>query len=207
MREISEIHFETGSEADARDLVERYVLDAVERLPGTDHCEYAAFTPLSYGPHDDVWLVVAGDGDAIVDEESVEWDALVEAGLVSAWDVRDVTDERYASTGERGGELQLRLHRVANRTTRAAVEEFDEAPAAVDAYPEEESDYPVGWWTLLHIVAVHQEYSPEETLSMFLQGVRESAEDVAGAGTADEAADRIDDCIESLETLRGEIER
>jgi hypothetical protein len=206
MREISEIHFATGAGTDVRELLEQYVLDAVERLPETGHCEYAAFMPLTHGTHGDVWLTVAGDGDAIVDSESQTWDELVEAGLVSEWDVTDVTGEWYDSAGEQGGELQLRLHRVANRATRAAFEEFDERPAAVEAYPDEASSYPVGWWTLLHVVAGHQAYAPGDTMELFLQGVRETCEDAVEAGSPGEAVRRIDDCIESLETLRADVE-
>jgi len=206
MREISEIHFATGAETDARELVERYVLNAVERLPETEACEYAAFVPLTHGTLDDVWLTIAGDADAVVDSESEAWDDLVEDGLVSEWDVTDVTDEWYDKAGEQGGELKLRLHRVANRATGTAFEEFDERPAAVDAFPGEATTYSVGWWTLLHVIAGHQGYSPEETLAMFLQGTRETCEDAVEVGSSDEAVQRIDECIASLETLRADVE-
>lgn len=206
MREISEIHFATGTGTSARDLIERYVLDAVERLPGTEACEYAAFMPLTHGTFDDVWLTIAGDVDAVVDSESETWDGLVADGLVSEWDVADVTDEWYDNAGEQGGELKLRLHRVANRATGDAFEEFDDRPAAVDAFPGEATSYSVGWWTLLHVIAGHQGYSPEETLAMFLRGTREACEDAVEVGSADEAVQRIDECIESLETLRADVE-
>jgi hypothetical protein len=162
--------------------------------------------PLTHGTFDDVWLTVAGDVDAVVDSEAETWDDLVADGLVAEWDVTDVTEEWYGNAGEQGGELKLRLHRVANRATGAAFAEFGERPAAVDASPDEATEYSVGWWTLLHVVAGHQGYAPEETLAMFLQGTRETCEDAVEVGSSDEAVQRIDECIESLETLRADVE-
>ena len=133
-------------------------------------------------------------------------DAARDAAGVARGVVADVTDEWYDNAGGQGGELKLRLHRVANRATGDAFEEFDERPAAVDAFPGEATSYSVGWWTLLHVIAGHQGYSPEETLAMFLRGTREACEDAVEVGSADEAVQRIDECIESLETLRADVE-
>jgi hypothetical protein len=208
MREISEVRFSTGEAVENRELIERYVLDAVERLPASECCEYAAFMPLSREKigSDAVWLTVAGDADAVVDRESETWDALVADGVASDWEVTEVTDEWYENAGERGGELLLRLHRVANRATRAAFEEFERPPAAVDAYPEEASKHPIGWWMLLTAVTGHQAYSFDDTAEAFLSGIRKTCEDVAERESSADAIRRVDDCIRSLEALRAELD-
>ena len=207
MREISEIQFTTDQETENRQLIDQYVLDAVDRLPGEEFCSYAAFMPVSEDKIESnhVWLMVAGDVDAIVDHESETWETLVADGFVTEWVVTGVTDDWYRKAGEQGGELLLRLHRIANQATRAAFQEFETAPAAIDAYPGEGSKHPIGWWMLLHALAGHQEYTPDETVDLFLHGLKQACKDLDKFESSRDAQRRIDDCIHALETLQNEI--
>lgn len=207
MREVSEIRFRTGGRAANRRLVEAYVLDAVDRLPDRDFCEYVAFVPMT---HDAVgggnlWLTVAGDADALVAHESGRWDELVEEGLASGWDVTEVTEQWYDNAGRRGGEVLFRLHRVANRATKTAVEEFEERPAPLDTY-EEASNHPVGWWMVPQIVTAHQGYTLEETVDVLLRGIQHTYEDIDEFDSSDAAVSHLDDCIRSLEALRDDLD-
>ncbi|ELZ14491.1 hypothetical protein C477_20169 [Haloterrigena salina JCM 13891] len=207
MREISEIRFKTVGEAENRRLIERYVVDAIDRLPELSCCEYAAFMPVTHEAVDgsNVWLTVAGDSDALVEHESEAWDALVEADLVSEWDVTEVTEDWYETAGEQGGELLLQCHDVANQLTTAAFETFDTRPAPIDTYPNEDSNQPIGWWMVLEIAAGHQEYSFGERAELFLSGLEHTYEDIAELGSPETAAQHIDEGIRALEALRDDL--
>lgn len=207
MREISEIRFETDGRRANRELIDRYVLDAVDRLPGLECCDRVAFMPFTDETvgGGNVWLTVAGDREAIVDHEAEHWNTLVEDGLVSEWGVTEVTEDWYEITGDHS-ELLFRLHGVANQTTKAAFEQFDEPPAPVETSPEDESDHPVGWGTMLHVITTHQEYSLEETMDAFLSGIRQTCEDVENFESPQRAAAHLDECIHRLEALRAEVD-
>ncbi|WP_323174630.1 hypothetical protein [Natrialba sp. PRR66] len=208
MQQISEVHFTTHGKTENRQLIDRYILDAVERLPQQEFCDHAAFMPLTHDAvgGSNIWITVAGDMETLVDHESDDWDDLVEEGFVSEWDVTEVTEDWYEIAGEQGGELLLRLHRVANQATKAAFEEFETPPAPVDSYPEEDAKHPVGWWMVLDTMSGHQEYSFEERVEAFLYGIRHKYEDVSKLESPEKAAQQIDECIQSLETFRNEIQ-
>jgi hypothetical protein len=207
MREISEIHFTTGGKAANRRLMNRYVLEAVDRLPSLEFCDRVAFMPLTHRAVDggNLWLTVAGDREALVENESGEWDALVEEGVVSEWDVTDVTEDWDEKTGEQGGDELLRLHAIANQVTKAVYGEFDDPPAPVDAYPDEDSTRPIGWPMVLHLATAHLEYSFEEAADAFLAGIKLTYEDVSTFESRDEAVEHVDQAIHSLETFRDEL--
>jgi hypothetical protein len=207
MREISEVHFTTQDEKANKQLIDQYVEDAVDRLPTLEFCDRVAFMPLAHhsvgGPN--LWLTVAGDRSALVNHESGEWDALVTEGVVSKWDVTDVTEEWYEKAGERGGELLLRLHAVANQATKAVREEFEEPPAPVNSYPNEGSSHPIGWWQVLHIVTSHQRYSFEETADVLRYGLQHTYEDIATFESTNKAVQQLEEDIQSLETFRNDL--
>lgn len=207
MREVSEIRFKTDGRQSNRKLIDRYVLDAVERLPQLECCDHVAFMPFTHETVNggNVWLTVAGDQEAIIDHEAERWNSLVEEDLVSEWDVTEVTDNWYEITGDHS-ELLFRLHSVANQTTKAAFEQFDEPPAPVEPYPDEESDHSVGWATMLHVITTHQEYSLEETLDVFLSGIWQTCEDIEKFESPNQVAAHLEECIQRLETLRADLQ-
>ena len=85
-------------------------------------------------------------------------------------------------------------------------EEFDadEELAPVDTYSEE-GPVPVGWWSVLHFLADQQALSPDEEIDAYLEGIRNRLWTLGLWYDYDRADERIDDLIDSLEEIRGEV--
>lgn len=108
--------------------------------------------------------------------------------------------------GPSGADLVARLQFLASRMSRHVFEEFDadEALAPVDAYPEE-GPVPVGWWSLLHFLADQRGLSADEEIAAYTEGIRNRLWTVGLSHGRDRADERIDELVESLEEIRGEV--
>lgn len=207
MADRTTVVFETdGADADER-LVREYVLSAMDRLPESDTCEDVGFLRYGHAPDSEggeVRLYLQGEPEAIVENESPRWDALVEEGLAREW-VDDGPEDDTATFGERGGETVAALQFLASRMSKVALEsDVVDDLAPVDTYPGE-GPVPVGWWTLLHFLADQRALSADEEIDAYVEGIRNrlwSIGLVEGEGRANE---RIDDLVAELEAVRDEV--
>lgn len=207
MREVTRVVFETtGTEADRR-VIEEYVLDAINRLSEQQACDRVGFAPQGQllGEGGELLLFFEGDSDTILEREREKWDALVEEGLILDWESTEATERFMDIFGEQGGELYLRLHHIVSQMSWVAFEEFETPPAAVDAYPDEETAVSVGWWVTLHLLTVHQGYTIEAEFDAYVKGVEHALDNITEYNSPRRAVNEIDDLIESLERRRETI--
>lgn len=209
------ITFRTDGEAGDERLVREYVFDAVERLPERPGCEGVAFNPLARKA-DLAEMDLAGgvlvriwgdDVDAVVADERERWDALVEDGVAESWELLD--DAALAEyMGERGAQRYLEFHELATRLSKQVYEAFEEPPDPVDEYPGEERSAPagVGWWRLLHLLTIQQNYRYSEEIDAYAEGIRSTVHTLARFDGRERALRETDAVIESLEALRAELE-
>ena len=207
MTDRTTVVFETEDAAGDERLVREYVLPAMERLPESDTCEEVGFLRYGHAPEaesGEVRLHLRGDVEAVVENESPRWEALVEDGLARRW--VDAGPEDDADTfGERGAETVADLQFLASRMSKAAFEDEDlDDLAPVDTYPDEGS-VPVGWWTLLHFLADQRALSADEEIDAYREGVRNRLWAVALSAGEDAANDRIDRLVAELEGVRDEV--
>lgn len=206
MNDVIEVRFQTSGEAASRTLIHEYVLDAIDRLSDTESVEAVSFLQHTHGPPDQaiVSLNIVGDTDEVINRESDRWDELTDAGLTRDWSTTDYTEMWEQQYGERSLELRLRLSNIANEASAAAFEEFADAPAIVDAYPEEESAHPIGWYTLLHQLTLQQGYSVDEELDAYVQLIDTALENLKHQESDEYVNERIDEIVEMAESTRPE---
>ncbi|MFC4549066.1 MULTISPECIES: hypothetical protein [Halorussus] len=209
MVERTTVVFETTGEEGDEQFVREYVLPAMERLRERDWCRDVGFLRYGHAPHDDggeVRVHLRGDVEAIIEHESDRWETLVEDDLACDWKVVGPEDDSD-KFGPRGEEMTVRLQFLTSRMSKHVFEEFDadEGLAPVDTYPEE-GPVPVGWWSVLHFLADQQALSPDEEIDAYVEGIRNRLWTLGLWYDYDRADERIDDLIESLEEMRGEVD-
>lgn len=208
MTEHRLVHFTTTGPAADRQLVQEYVLEAVDRLERHPACQGLGFTPAGQKPGIDglVLLQIVGDTETVIEHERDRWDALVDAGLAEDWTTETV--DPAAQWGDNGAALRSRLDTLAARLSKLVYEAFDTRPHPVDEHPREVGDREtptgVGWWTLLHILTLQQGYSYDEEIEAYTEGMRDALYKTIQYEGFDIASEKIDEVIESLEALRGE---
>lgn len=207
MSDRTTVVFETdGADADER-LVREYVLPAMDRLPESDTCEKVGFLRYGHAPDaegGEVRLYLRGDPDAIVENESPRWDAVVEEGLARDW-VDDGPEDDTATFGDRGGETVADLQFLASRMSKVALEsEATNGLEPVDTYPGE-GPVPVGWWTLLHFLADQRALSADEEIDAYVEGVRNRLWTIGLSEGEERANERIDHLLDELEAVRDEV--
>jgi hypothetical protein len=205
----------TGEDGDER-LIREYVFDVVERLPSHPGCEGVGFNPFARKAGLAEMDVDGGvlvrfwgdDVDAVVDRERERWDALVEDGVAESWEWSDDDDALVEYMGEQGAERYLQFQGLATRLSKLVYEEFRESPDPVDDYPAEERAAPagVGWWRLLHLLTIQQNYRYGEEIDAFVEGIRSTVETVAQFDDHERALRETDEAIASLQALRADLE-
>lgn len=204
----------TGENGDER-LIREYVLDAVERLPERQGCEGVGFNPFArkaglakMDVEGGVLLRLWGASlDPTVERERERWDELVEAGVAASW-TRTDDGQLVEYMGERGAERYLQFHGLATRLSKVVYEEFDASPDPVDMYPQEEREAPagVGWWRLLHLLTIQQNYRYSQELDALAEGIRSTVLTIAEFDGRQRALRETDQLIDSLTHLREELE-
>jgi hypothetical protein len=220
MAERVSLQFSTGSQENAERFIEHYLLDALDRVPEMDACDSFTFVPghpatgdrtaglQVPSPDHPIYLTIRGETDEIIDAERDRWNSLVEDGVVTEWEKTKTTDraEMVEELGEERATLLARSSNLSAQMAKLAYEEFDELgviPAAVETYPDEESDAaPFGWWAVIHTVTVQLNYSLAEELDAYRYGIEHTLRNFAEFEGADEAETRLDDLIADLETMR-----
>lgn len=210
------VTFRTTGEAGDERLVREYVFDAVDRLPDQPGCAGVGFNPLARkadlaemdvdgGVLVRIW---GASVDAVVERERERWDRLVEDGLAEAWEwsADDGTLAEYM--GEQGARRYLQLLGLATRLSKQVYDEFDGRPDPVDEYPGEQraAAAGVGWWRLLHLLTIQQNYRYSDEIDAYAQGIRSTARTIAEFDDRKRALDEIDGVIDSLEALRADLD-
>ncbi len=202
-----------------------YVLDAVDRVQDMDACDCFTFVPyqpatgdrttgLQVPPPDHtVVLTIRGDTDEIIDAERDRWNALVDEGIVTEWEVKRSVDvaELVEELGQKRATLVAHTSNLSARMAALAYEAFESlgtTPGAVDTHPDEESDgAPFGWWSVLHNITVQLNYSLAEEVEAHRYGLEHALRNIAEYEGEAEAEARLDDVIETLDAIRTDIKQ
>lgn len=217
------LQFSTGSQENAERFIHEYVLDAIDRVQNMDACECFTFVPsqsatghrttgLQIPPPDyPIVLTIRGETDEIIDAERDLWDSLVQEGVITGWEVKRSIDigELVDDLGEKRATLVAHTSNLSAKMASLAYQEFDEldtVPAAVETYPDEESDgAPFGWWTVLHTVTVQLNYTLAEELDAYRYGIEHTLRNIAEHEGADVAEDYHDELVLAVEAMREEV--
>lgn len=217
------LQFTTASVESATRFLEEYVLDALDRVPNTDACDSFTFVPgqpvtgdRPSGPQVPppdypVYLTLRCDTDAVIAAERDHWEALIEEGVIEGWEEVKSTDREEIVTelGEQRAALLARSSNLSAQMAGLASRAFADlgmVPAAVETYPDEESDAaPFGWWAVLHTVTVQLIYSMDEELDAYRYGIEHALRNVAEQVGEDEAVSRLDELIAELEGVREKV--
>lgn len=148
------------------------------------------------------------DVDAVVEDERERWDRLVEDGTARSWEWSEDGDALVEHLGERGAERYLQFVGLSTRLSRLVHEELETSPDPVDDYPDERRAAPagVGWWRLLHLLTIQQNYRYGEELDAHVEGIRSVVHTIAQFDDRGRAIREVDAVVESLEALRAEIQ-
>jgi len=206
MAELLPITFETKGAEQDRHLIQEYILDLLERIEEVDWCERAGYAPSGQAPIEGGQVVLAfvGDEDRIWEVESDRWDELVEEGYAEGWE----RDEQFSRevikeiVGKQGVDLHLRQLHLASKMSKLAYEEFDDLPAPVNEYPEDEAPTPIGWWEVLHDLTVQMGYPLDEELSAYTKGIEHTLKNIAEYESPERAEEQVDELIQKLEEMR-----
>lgn len=209
MSDKARVTLETDSREAQWELITEYAMEVVYDLQELPACDQAFYLP--GGPTTNVWLDIRGNINTIVEQEQHQWDELVNEGLATDWHIEyyplEMMPVEYeALFGEQGAELWDQLLAVSSRLSRSVNEEFDELPAAVDEYPEEDSLGNAGWWGLLHTLTEQMGYSLDEEFDAHLEGMKLNVQNLAQAKGTDRALRRLDDLEREIDELRDELE-
>jgi len=204
MNEVLGVRFTTGGKDKNRQLVQEYILDAVERLPRLDYVEHSSFIQSTQQAPEraSVVLSAVGDRDRLVENESQRWDELVEQELIIDWRTTDYTELWEEQYGDRALELRLHFSEIANQTSQLIFERFDEAPSVIDAFPEENNAHPIGWYTLLHQLTLQQGYSFDEELDAYTQLLKMTIRNLTNVEEEEHVNKKIDNIISELDEIR-----
>lgn len=223
MAEGISIKFSTSSRENAEQFLTEYVLDALDRVQDMEACDCFTFVPdqsatgdrttgLMVQPPDyPIVLTIRGETDEVIDAEQERWNSLAEEGVVTEWEVKRSTDvdEIIDELGEERARLLAHSSNLSAQMARLAYNEFEKfgkVPAAVETYPDADSDAaPFGWWAVLHSVTVQLNYSLAEELDAYRYGIEHVLRNIAEFEGEDEAEARLDDTIETLKAIRGEV--
>lgn len=205
----------TGPEGDLA-VVQEYVFDAITRLEKDPECEGIGFVPLARkGELEEIGLeggvliqIIGDDTDRLVQREQTRWDALVEEGLIEEWTLQETEVDLGEYMGPNGADLYHKLSIVTSKLSETIYQELDHPLQPVDEYPHEEreSRTGVGWWRLLHLLTIQQNYSYEEEIEAFAEAIRFSLHNIALFDSRDQAMNNMDQLIESLHTVRDELD-
>ena len=203
--------FLTDSETDVDRFIREYVLDAIDRTRAIDGCEGISFDrDEQLNPDgDSVVLVVIGDFEAFVDRERERWEQYQESGLIEDWEAISLDDDQLAwKFGEPGTDLATRLLPLGGEMAKVVYEGFEGEPFPdpVDAYPEEDGWFPVGWWSVLHHVTVgNLGYAPSEEIEMCLAAIEADLQIIAERKDPETVDTKIDELLDALEGMREEV--
>lgn len=209
MAEILPIAFQTTGANQDRRLIQEYILDLLDRIETVNWCERVGYAPTGQAPTEGgrVILAFVGDEERIRQNESDRWNELVEEGYAKEWE----RDEQFSRemmekvVGEQGTELHLRQLHLASKMSVLAYEEFDDVPAPVDEYPEDEAPTPVGWWEVLHDLTVQMGYTLDDELSAYTKGIDHTLKNIAEYESPQRAEEEVDELIQELEDMRQEV--
>ncbi|GAA1346002.1 hypothetical protein GCM10009647_090540 [Streptomyces sanglieri] len=206
--------FTTSAREDAEEFVAEYVLDALERIETLDSCESATF---AYGFHPEtgersvVTVAFLGDADPVLEAEKSNWQEYEADGRLVEWEQVMVMEkaEMESIMGKHTASLWPQLAALSADMAQVAHDRFeplDRKPAAVDTYPDDDSDIgPIGWWAVLHTVTVQLNYTLDEEMDAYLYGIEHTLRNIAefqGEETADARLDEIED---ELERMRDDV--
>jgi hypothetical protein len=204
--------FETPDRAMAETFVEEYVLDLIERVEKMEICDGVMFAVNggAVPSGSAVLLAVMSDTDVLVGRERERWESLHDDGVIDGWERSERSEaELKQQYGEQGFELAKRLLPLSAKMSKLAYEEFDdeEFPAAIDTFPDEDGAYPVGWGLVLHHMAFADlDYTADEEIKMHTKGIEEDLRIIGERDGEQAAQERIDDVIESLESMREKVQ-
>lgn len=198
---------EAESNDAAETFVRDYAVEAVDRLPKMEGCEW--FSYISQGHPDEpfdrryVNLLLYGDAEAIIEEERPRWQSYVDEGLLIDWEVGNTREDGKIAEeyGEEVAELSERLMKLETDIATRTLEEFDELPAPVDELPEK-SPYPVGWWGVPHTVMHQLNYDLADELDVYRFGIEHTLRNYAEHDSPERADEELDKIIERLEDKR-----
>lgn len=204
-----------GAEGDER-LIREYVFEAMDRLPEQPGCEGVAFNPLArkarlseFDAPGGVLLRIWGrNAESVITRERDRWDELVEAGLADSWEWVPEEGELADYMGANGAERYRELHSLASHLSRKIYSEFDERPDPVDEYPDEDRHAPagVGWWRLLHLLTIQQNYRYAQEIDAYTEGIRSTVHTLAEFDSEESALRTLEGVIESLQALQTELQ-
>lgn len=206
----------TGMKADEA-LIREYVLDAIERLPEQPGCDGIGFHPMGckadFAAMDydgGVLLRIMGkDMEPVVEQERDRWDSLIDEALAKSWNQSEIDQEFTTNLGEHGAELYIHLELLAAQMSKFVYESdtLTLPVDPVDEYPgeERESRLGVGWWRLLHLLSLHQNYRFVEEIDAYSQAVRYALHNIARLDEYERAIATTDEVIEDLEAVREEL--
>lgn len=164
MAEAISIEFSTRSQENAERFLTEYVLEALDRVQDMEACDCFTFVPdqsatgdrttgLQVPPPDHrIVLTIRRKTDEVIDAEQDRWNSLVEDGVVTEWEIKRSTDvdEIVDELGEKRARLLAHSSNLSAQMAKRAYKEFEEfgnVPAAVETYPDADSDEaPFGWW-------------------------------------------------------------
>lgn len=217
MAKTQNIVFKTAGRKEDEAFIREYVWDAIERLENQPSCEAVGFMPLTRKAHlaemnvdGGVLLRITGtDVDRIVEQELDHWDALVSDGFANEWTQSNTDEDLSSYLGENGADLYAHLELLSAKMSKLVFED-DELTRPVDPldeYPEEERDAPlgVGWWRLLHLLTVQQNYRYEEEIDAFAEGMVFALRNIARFDDHERAEAKIDGIIRTLEAVRKDL--
>lgn len=203
MQAVTEVVLSTSGESANRELIEEYIFEAIDRLRERDSIENASFTQQTHGSDDtaSVSLTLVGDTDPVVDDESARWEQLAQQGLILDWDLNDYT-ELWDQQADESMQLRLELSDIATEASKLAFDKFAEPPAIVEEYPDKETLYPIGWYTLLHQLTLQQGYDVDDELDAYTQLLRLTLDNLRNHEGNEYTNTRIDEIVESIEEKR-----
>lgn len=207
----------TATEADARELVTGYAVDAVARARNDDRCDAFTFS-LNEPPRQEggsLGLLLFGASEDFIEAEREQWEALSGEGAIEDWQERPIPEDemrraQQSKFGEQGGGLAESIFDLSSTMARHVVGELggDEFPAAVDEFADEESQYPAGMWLLFHHMAfANFGYSATEEAAMHMEGIEEDLRIFAERNSEDDVDELIDELIDDLDDMREQVKQ
>lgn len=202
--------FETSDVNAEERLIREYVVPAFRRLEKREEIRWLMFNRYGADPSVDggeVALYLFGDIAEVAAEETERWNELVAAGVADEWWVDD-TDVRIADFDDRE-RLQHRIRAVASRMSVEVFEEFDNLPAAIDEFDDEET-FGTGWWMGLHYhinQLGYQANDGEQEIDLVFEDLRNRLFALTVGVSVSRADAKIDELLDTLESLRPAIRR
>lgn len=210
MSDRTVVIFETRDIVAEEQLIREYIVPAFNRLGRQNEIRWLMFNRYGADPSVDggeVTFSIFGDVDAVTDDETERWDALVADGLADEWWTND-THVRIDDFDDKEF-LRHRMRATASRMSIEFFEEFDELPDAVDEF-NDDGNFGVGWWMCLHHLINQLGYQAndgEEEIDLLFEGLRNRLYALAGGVSTGRAEAKVDELITELNSLPAEVRR